>query len=450
MGYKAGYSSTGASNTFVGFQAGMSNTSGGGNAYVGYGAGLNGGTSSWNAAFGVYALSSALTATNAYCSAFGAYALKFNTGGAQNTASGYSSLYYNTSGNNNTASGYGAGANNTTGSQNTFLGTYTGGTNTTGSNNTFVGYLADVTTYSLTNCTAIGNGAVGSANNSVTLGNSAITKIYAAVTTITLSDGRFKNNIKENVKGLAFINKLRPVTYNVDTKKLDDYLIQNMPDSIKALHRKGMDFSQSTAIVHSGFVAQEVEQAGKDVGFESSIVSSPDNSDNPYGLGYEEFVVPLVKAVQELSEITDSLTTVKTQQDSTIKAQNLRIADIENQLNKLISTVNACCTARPKSLEGEVGQINVDLNNLQTIVLAQNAPNPFAEQTTINYFLPDNAGKAQMLFYDVQGMLIQSVDLIQKGKGALNVFANDLTNGIYTYTLVVDGKIMDSKKMVKQ
>ncbi len=38
---------------------------------------------------------------------------------------------------------------------------------------------------------------------------------------------------------------------------------------------------------------------------------------------------------------------------------------------------------------------------------------------------------------------------MQKGKGSLNVFANDLTNGVYTYTLVVDGKVIDTKKMIK-
>jgi hypothetical protein len=46
--------------------------------------------------------------------------------------------------------------------------------------------------------------------------------------------------------------------------------------------------------------------------------------------------------------------------------------------------------------------------------------------------------------------LIQSVELIQKGKGILNVFASDLSSGIYTYTLVVDGQITETKKMVKQ
>ncbi|HYG50248.1 MAG TPA: T9SS type A sorting domain-containing protein, partial [Flavobacteriales bacterium] len=69
---------------------------------------------------------------------------------------------------------------------------------------------------------------------------------------------------------------------------------------------------------------------------------------------------------------------------------------------------------------------------------------------TITYALPTGVQKAQMLFYNADGRLINSVDLDNKqGKGQLNVFANDLTNGVYTYTLVVDGKIIDTKRMVK-
>lgn len=92
----------------------------------------------------------------------------------------------------------------------------------------------------------------------------------------------------------------------------------------------------------------------------------------------------------------------------------------------------------------------MNLKDGQSIVLEQNVPNPFAEQTSINYFLPDNTSKAQILFYNASGKLIQSVELTQKGKGSLTVFASDLSNGIYTYTLVVDGKIIETKKMVKQ
>jgi len=81
--------------------------------------------------------------------------------------------------------------------------------------------------------------------------------------------------------------------------------------------------------------------------------------------------------------------------------------------------------------------------------LEQNVPNPFAEQTVINYFLPDNTVKAQIIFMDQSGKLIKIVDLTEKGKGTLNVFASDLSNGIYTYSLIVDGQTMETKKMMK-
>jgi len=52
--------------------------------------------------------------------------------------------------------------------------------------------------------------------------------------------------------------------------------------------------------VYTGFVAQEVEQAAKELNYEFSGVDAPKNENDVYGLRYAEFVVPLVKAVQEL------------------------------------------------------------------------------------------------------------------------------------------------------
>jgi len=54
-----------------------------------------------------------------------------------------------------------------------------------------------------------------------------------------------------------------------------------------------------------------------------------------------------------------------------------------------------------------------------------------------------------MMFYDVNGKLIQVVDLDGRGQGQLNVFADDLSNGIYSYALVADGQVIDTKQMVK-
>ena len=119
--------------------------------------------------------------------------------------------------------------------------------------------------------------------------------------------------------------------------------------------------------------------------------------------------------------------------------------------------INDCCSANRShgsninnNNSNSTSSIDVKLTDSQNIVLFQNDPNPYSEMTVINYILPDNVQKAQMLFYNSNGKLIQSVELIQRGQCALNVFASDLSNGLYTYTLVVDGKIFETKKMVKQ
>lgn len=57
---------------------------------------------------------------------------------------------------------------------------------------------------------------------------------------------------------------------------------------------------------------------------------------------------------------------------------------------------------------------------------------------------------AQIHFYDGQGKLINSVEITNRGAGQLNVFAEDLSSGTYTYTLVADGQIVSTKKMVKE
>ena len=424
----------------------------------------------------------------------GAYSSTSSTTGSGNTSMGYGACYQNTSGNYNTAVGYQPGniltsSNNslfgyragyglTSGGNNTAIGSSAGATITTGTGNTCLGYGADVTATggAITNATAIGNGALTDLSNHIVIGNSSVTKIGGYQVWTNLSDGRFKTNVTENVKGLEFIKKLRPVTFNVDTKKLDDFLTQNMSDSSKTMHQQGMDFAPSTAMVHSGFIAQEVEKAAKDIGFTSSIVSIPSNSNNAYGLGYAEFVVPLVKAVQELSKTTDSIITVKAKQDSINTALNNQNAALQNQLNQqqkinavndsvnvalqsqltqLTSAINSCCTANSsgstKSLNDSTSnRITVNLQNVQTVVLSQNSPNPFAQQTNINYYLPTTVVSAQMLFYDMQGQQIQAVSLTQRGNGSIIVFGQDLSSGNYTYTLVADGQIMGSKKMMKQ
>jgi phage-related protein len=54
----------------------------------------------------------------------------------------------------------------------------------------------------------------------------------------------------------------------------------------------------------------------------------------------------------------------------------------------------------------------------------------------------------KIIFTDSKGYVLKEVEINEIGKGQLNVYAQDLSSGTYTYTLVADGVTIDSKKMV--
>jgi hypothetical protein len=93
--------------------------------------------------------------------------------------------------------------------------------------------------------------------------------------------------------------------------------------------------------------------------------------------------------------------------------------------------------------------MQVALSNQTKIILNQNDPNPFAENTTIKYFIPENVNAAQLLFYNNTGTIFKTIDIFEKGQGSILIYGSNLTSGIYTYTLLADGKVMETKRMVK-
>jgi hypothetical protein len=91
----------------------------------------------------------------------------------------------------------------------------------------------------------------------------------------------------------------------------------------------------------------------------------------------------------------------------------------------------------------------VVLDNLQA-VLEQNEPNPFSERTTISYTLPETVADARIEFRDINGRVIKSVALEQTGEAQLTVITDNLSKGFYTYSVVADGKVIDTKRMIRQ
>jgi len=282
-GFKSLFSTTqGNYNTAMGNQALYSNTTGTNNTANGNEALYNNTTAIQNTAIGFRALYT--NSTGIQNTAVGAVSLFSNSTGNNNVAVGKHSLYANTVGNDNSSLGYQSLMNNISGNNNVAIGKHSLFSNVDGSNNTALGYMAYYQG-SYSNSTAIGYGSVISADNQIRFGNSEITSIGGQVGWTTVSDKRFKREIREVVPGLSFIAKLRPVTYVIDHKALASFTNTPMGSNNKTLQ--------------TGFIAQEVEAAARELGFEFSGVDKPKNDKDYYGLRYAEFVVPLVKAIQE-------------------------------------------------------------------------------------------------------------------------------------------------------
>ena len=144
-------------------------------------------------------------------------------------------------------------------------------------------------------------------------------------------------DVQENVPGLDFINKLRPVTYHLDvnglaTKLNEDGKVNregetpNPPSSSLVAARK-----EKEGVLQTGFIAQEVEAAAKELGYSFSGVDKPQQEGGLYGLRYAEFTVPLVKAVQEQQAEIEQLQ----KENAALKAELNRIGQLEAELQQI-------------------------------------------------------------------------------------------------------------------
>jgi hypothetical protein len=479
LGNSVGVKNAGVANTGVGNYALANNTSGSDNTAVGYTA-LNSNTQGYsNTATGSFALS--INSTGTHNTANGHYALYLNSTGSGDTATGYSALYNNTTGSQNVASGQGALGNNTTGGNNTAVGAsalfsnttasdntaigynalansptgnrnvavgnhalifnngawnntavgdYAGATFLHGWNNTFIGSQADATFGGAYNTVALGHYAKVTAPNQVRIGNASTTSIGGYTNWTNISDGRVKRNIQENVPGLAFINKLKPITYNLDLDVADKIIAtpaekgKDGKSLAKPLTQADIAARQAKQqVVYTGFVAQDVEKAAKELNYNFSGVDAAKSDRDLYGLRYTDFIMPMVKALQELSKENDEL---------------------KSQLEKLEAAVNG---KQPVSTSFQAAKI---ADAAADALLQQNAPNPFNQNTIIRYQVPKSAGTAVINITDVNGKLIKTVTTLAKGAGQLVIEGGQMASGTYHYTLVVDGKVVETKKMVLQ
>lgn len=220
------------------------------------------------------------------------------------------------------------------------------------------------------------------------------------------SDSTFKKDIIKMDNALLKLKRLEGVSYQLREEKKgitkENYNQDNKFVSSKVEEQLKLEESRR----HLGLIAQEVEQV-----FPEAVRTMPDGTK---AVAYTQLIAVCIEAIKEL---------------------NLKVEELEAVINS--------------NGESEKLQINNDFKSNTVILpkLHQNAPNPFTEKTVIKYVIPENVQKVSILIFNMQGTLIKSYDNLSNN-GELTINGGELEAGMYMYSLIVDGKEIDTKKMI--
>ncbi len=253
--------------------------------------------------------------------------------------------------------------------------------------------------------------------------------VYAFGSYYSSSDKNLKQNIQDFGNAMGIINKLKPKNYEFRTND-ERFASFNLP--------KG---------THYGLIAQDVEQVlpnlvketPQEIGNKGEELIIPDSNRgkalaggnevkvktgepaqkefmNIKGVNYEELIPIIIKGMQE---------------------QDAKIEELTQLVKKLQGSSSVS--------SGIQGNSSV---RLSSATLDQNNPNPLTNSTSIGYTLPAGTSKAMLSIIDNNGNTVKQIPINGSGKGAVSVDASTLSAGTYSYTLTVDGKAIETRRMV--
>jgi len=215
-----------------------------------------------------------------------------------------------------------------------------------------------------------------------------------------ISDFQLKENIIRLENPLEKLKRISVYSYNLKSEFIGE---------VPAAFRE--KYSQRQI----GFLAQELEREFPE------LVDRPDSLNEYYSVDYVSMVPILVEAIKE---------------------QQRTIETLQQETETLKEIVSACCntTIQPKSVQ--IG------NNNNDSYLQQNTPNPFSSETEIKYYVSPTSENAVIYVFNLQGTLKLQKPINQKGEGSVTISGSELEAGMYVYSLFINGKEIDSKKML--
>jgi len=230
------------------------------------------------------------------------------------------------------------------------------------------------------------------------------------VTITTSSDLRYKQNIvelagKAGTTTLKNILNLNPVQYNLQQVYLKSAAADTATVEVKLFDEKSQLFQKK----HYGLIAQDLQKIYPDLVYEDG---------NGYlSVDYIGLIPLLIESVKELQSQIDALK----------GGGKLILSDAEE-------------------LRSVTGGAAVQKNE-QSAALYQNIPNPFSSETQIRYYLPASVTTAYLCVYNLQGKQLKQYKIAQRGESVQQILGSEFSAGIYLYSLIADGNVVDTKRM---
>ncbi|PIP54936.1 MAG: hypothetical protein COX07_02630 [Bacteroidetes bacterium CG23_combo_of_CG06-09_8_20_14_all_32_9] len=234
-------------------------------------------------------------------------------------------------------------------------------------------------------------------------------------------DSIFKENIDTINDPLGKLLLLKGIKYN------DRQEILQTGDTITVL-------PTDTPKTKFGVIAQEVEAVVPE-----AVITLPDGTK---AVSYETLLALLIESSKKQQKIIENQSNTIISLQNEIISINERLILAEECLNNLPHGLG-CSHQHNKSLNNNSPEYNTD-----SAKLFQNIPNPFNVKTVIGYYLPNETTNASLLIFDMQGKLIKIYKIATFGKDNIEINAGELQPGMYMYSLIANGKEVDTKKMI--
>ena len=245
--------------------------------------------------------------------------------------------------------------------------------------------------------------------------------VYSKGSLLTASDESYKENITSINNSLNTIKRMRGVTYRLKGQDNEMATVNTLQSDVSSRDTLSAQSPVPVEIVNkikaekkrkkAGFIAQELEEI-----FPEAVYTLPNGKK---AIAYSEIIPLLVEAIKEQQNEIDELKQAKSIQTRSA------ISDADEQ-----SDVNSLLDEKLKAK------------------LYSNIPNPFKEQTTISFFIPEASSRASIHIYNLQGKQIKQINIESRGNGSVTINGYELIPGMYMYSLIVDGKEVDTKKMI--